>query len=80
MPNRTSRQCRDRYRNYLDPQIMNTAWKKEEDILLLEKYNIFGSKWSIIAQFFPNRTANNIKNRYNYTLKRRIYCQQTLKI
>lgn len=58
------RQCRDRYNNYLSPKVQNKKWTKEEDQILLEKYSIFGPKWSFLTRFFPNRAATNIKNHY----------------
>ena len=66
MPGRNSRQCRDRYSNYLNPVFNNCDWSKEEDKLLADKYNAYGPKWTKIREFFPKRSANNIKNRYNY--------------
>ena len=65
IPGRTQRQCRERYKTYLAPGIKKTPWTKEEDELLLRKYNELGPKWAIIATFFAGRTDNTIKNRYN---------------
>lgn len=70
MPGRTPRQCRDRYSNYLAPGFIHSEWSKEEDTLLAEKYAEIGPKWTQLRQYFPFRTANDIKNRYNYTVSR----------
>lgn len=64
MPNRTPRQCRDRWNYYLNPDVRTNEWTEEEDKLLLKKYEKYGPKWSKIAQFFDNRTDVNIKNHY----------------
>lgn len=72
MPGRTQKQCRDRYMNYLAPGFIRTEWTNEEDDLLLEKYHLYGSRWSQIRQFFPHRTSNDIKNRFNYTISRKL--------
>lgn len=64
MPNRTTRQCRERYKNYLSPEIKNGPWTKEEDDLLKEKYKEFGPKWAQISSFFKARSDVNIKNRW----------------
>ena len=70
MPNRTARQCRDRYSNYLIPGFFNGEWSKEEDELLYRKYKEYGPKWAIIKEFFKNRSPNAIKNRWNYFVSR----------
>lgn len=77
MPDRTPRQCRDRYSNYLAPGFIHSEWTKEEDNLLAEKYTLLGPKWTQIRQFFPFRTANDIKNRFNYTVSKKIELTQT---
>lgn len=66
MPGRSSRQCRDRYRNYLVPGFFNGQWTDEEDKLLFEKHNEMGHQWSKMSKFFPRRSANALKNRWNY--------------
>jgi hypothetical protein len=64
VPNRTSRQCRDRWIEYLDPTLRHGDWTEEEDQLLIEQRQLLGNKWAKIAQNFPNRTGNEIKNRW----------------
>ena len=65
MGNRSVRQCRERYLNYLAPGVVNGPWSQAEDRLLIEKHRIFGRKWTIIAKFFHNRSGANIKNRWS---------------
>jgi hypothetical protein len=65
MRDRTPRQCRERWTNYLNPAILNAPWTPDEDALLENKHRQFGSNWQVIAGFFPNRSKNNIKNRWN---------------
>ncbi|KAK8881749.1 hypothetical protein M9Y10_044385 [Tritrichomonas musculus] len=65
MPGRSTRQCRERYKNYLSPDIKNGPWTKEEDDLLKEKYNEYGPHWSSISKFFKSRSDVNIKNRWS---------------
>ena len=67
------RQCRDRYMNYLFPGFFNGQWSKKEDELLLSKYIELGPKWSKIKDFFLLRSANSIKNRWNYYVKKNLY-------
>ncbi|OHS95983.1 hypothetical protein TRFO_37846 [Tritrichomonas foetus] len=64
MPGRTPRQVRERYKNYLSPEINNGPWSRDEDALLRQKYAELGPKWSKIADFFPSRSDINVKNRW----------------
>ena len=64
MPGRSTRQVRERYKNYLSPEINNGPWSRDEDNLLRQKYNELGPKWSKIAEFFPSRSDINVKNRW----------------
>ncbi|KAJ3450903.1 transcription repressor myb5 [Anaeramoeba flamelloides] len=73
IPRRTSKQCRERWKNQLDPTIKRTPWTKEEDKILIEKHKEFGNKWSKIKDFLPGRPDNRIKNRWNSTLKKIVY-------
>ena len=66
LPGRSARQCRDRYSNYLAPEINRSSWTDEEERLLIEKHQEYGPKWSLIAQFFENRSTNCLKNHWNY--------------
>lgn len=70
-PNRSARQCRDRWKFYLCPLVNNGPWTEEEDRLLFRKYMEIGSKWAIICQNFGNRSINNVKNRW-YSVIRRV--------
>jgi hypothetical protein len=69
MPNRTARQCRERYINYLAPNINKDDWTPAEDELLLRLVQQLGHKWTLIAQIFPGRTDVHLKNRYCAYLK-----------
>ena len=69
---RTAKQCRDRYTNYLMPGIKKGEWSKEEDKLIVQLFMQYGSKWSKIKKSFPQRSANFIKNRWNYFLSKQI--------
>jgi hypothetical protein len=70
MPGRTARQCKERWANYLAPSLNTAAWTSEEDNLLLAKQREYGSRWAVIAKFFPNRTDGMVKNRFNRLLRR----------
>lgn len=65
MKKRTARQCRERYNNYLRPNLVNGPWTKEEEELLLKLYEQYGPKWSLISQSFNSRSPVNVKNHHS---------------
>jgi hypothetical protein len=64
MKNRTARQCRERYNNYLSPRITNGPWTPEEDQLLAAKFAELNNSWAKIARCFDHRSDVNVKNRW----------------
>ena len=65
MPNRSVRQCRERWNNNLSSNILKDKWSSKEDELLKQKYFEFGPKWKLLEKFFPGRTSYNIRNRWS---------------
>lgn len=72
LPGRIGKQCRERWRNHLDPSINREPWTKEEDKLLLELHTEYGNQWVRIASLMRGRSDNAIKNRWNSTLKKNL--------
>lgn len=70
MKNRNQRQCRERWKNYLSPELNNDDWSEQEDVILLAKFTEFGPKWKKISLFLKNRTANSIRNRLIKLIKK----------
>ena len=70
LPSRSSRQIRERWKNYLSPSLKHDPWSLEEDELLRRLIIQYGQQWSKIAAHFPGRTDVIIKNRW-CLLKRR---------
>ena len=68
----TARQCRERWKNYIDPKLLKTKWTSTEDNILLEKHMIYGTNWCKIKEFLPGRATNAIKNRLNYLKQNKI--------
>ena len=61
---RTSKQCRERWCNHLDPSIKRGNWTPKEDKLITRKAYELGSQWSTISRLLPGRTENAVKIRY----------------
>ena len=64
MIDRSPRQCRERYRSYLQPSLTNGPWTKEEDALLINLVKVFHNRWVFIASHFEGRSDSNVKNRW----------------
>lgn len=59
-----SRQCRERYRNYLDPKWSHECYTAEEDSLLTEQVALHGNRWALIRNAFNGRSEVSLKNRW----------------
>jgi hypothetical protein len=64
--------CCTHYWNKLDPNISEKSWSQNDVALLetvYEEYKSKGNKWVFIRNaYFPNRSANNVKNKW-YCIK-----------
>lgn len=64
MNDRTPRQCRERWKYYLAPNVENGPWTQEEDNKLIDLVAEYGSQWALISKCFNQRTGTNVKNRF----------------
>ena len=55
VPGRSAKQCRERWRNHVDPSISREPWSEEENALLLRLYEERYGKWCDISPAFPGR-------------------------
>ncbi|CAD8147135.1 unnamed protein product [Paramecium octaurelia] len=68
---RSSKQCRERWLNHLNPKISKEPWTDDEDIKLLQTVKEIGRRWSEISKIMDGRRSeNNLKNRFNSLIKR----------
>ena len=74
MPGRDSEQCNHRWNHCLKyPDTKKgsfTHFTQEEDELLMQKFQEFGTKWTTIAKYFSGRIPTSLKNRYDQMLRK----------
>jgi hypothetical protein len=71
MPGRTPRQCRDRWKCYLSPQLSNEQWSPAEDQMLIDQYSRVGPRWTAIAALMRRRSEVAVKNRWKLLHRRK---------
>uniref|UniRef100_K3X9G8 Uncharacterized protein n=1 Tax=Globisporangium ultimum (strain ATCC 200006 / CBS 805.95 / DAOM BR144) TaxID=431595 RepID=K3X9G8_GLOUD len=59
IPGRTPKQCRERWKNHLDPAINKGPYTEDEDSIILSAQERLGNKWSQIAQLLKGRTEDS---------------------
>lgn len=72
VPDRSAKQCRERWYNHVDPTIRSGEYTRDEHRTILEFHLEKGNKWSEMAVLLPGRTGNAIKNHWNGKMKKRI--------
>ena len=70
LPGRSSKSCRLRWCNQLNPTVKRGPFTPEEDSQILQAHSVHGNKWAVISRSMPGRTDNQVKNRFNSTLRR----------
>jgi len=83
-----------RSQNFLEPEMVSkletdtstylTLKLKKENLHLMKMSNLWdclkkhGPKWATISKYFPNRTADMIKNRFHSSIKRKVDISSSL--
>ncbi|KAF5457522.1 hypothetical protein F2P56_021619 [Juglans regia] len=63
--NRCRKSCRQRWLNYLRPNIKKGNFSTDEVDLMIRLHKLLGNRWSLIAGRLPGRTSNDVKNYWN---------------
>ncbi|OQS00909.1 myb-like DNA-binding protein [Achlya hypogyna] len=64
VPGRTTKQCRERWRNHLAPTINRSPFTETEIALLEYVYNKIGNRWTQVAKLLPGRAEDDIKKKW----------------
>lgn len=72
IPNRSGKQCRERYVNHLAPGIDKSPWSVIEEWALFMCMQVYGKSWAKIGSLIPGRPDNNIKNHWNSRMRRKL--------
>ena len=59
--NRKPKQCRERFLNYLDPQIIDNQWSAEDIQRLFDAQIVLGSDWQELWKLFPGKSKTPLK-------------------
>ena len=73
MKTRNSRQCKDRWCQYLSPEANQSAWTEEEEERLKQLYQKYNGKWLEIGKYFEGRALSQIRNKWKTLERRRVY-------
>lgn len=67
---RSPKQVRDRFVNYLNPDLVKRDFTKEEDLIIFNCVKKLGKKWVLISKQLNGRSSYSIRNRYNMMIGR----------
>lgn len=66
---RTSKQCRERWTNVLNPHLKRTGLDEQEQVVLYNEMRVNWSSWRVVHKKLYGRTRNMVKNFFYNSLK-----------
>ena len=63
-------QCRERWKNFLDPSLRFGAWTADEDKCLMNLHGKYGKQWKKFTAVLTGRSAQRIRRRFTSLQKR----------
>ena len=70
IPERSGKQCRERWVNALNPCVKVGEWTEEEDQTLLREFERVGAKWTEVAKSLPGRSESSVKSRFYSNMRK----------
>lgn len=72
MGTRTAKQCRERYHNFLEPDLVHTPITIDEAKIIVVMVAQYGRRWAMITKSLKGRSENAVKNWwYSYAHRQR---------
>lgn len=78
MGNRSVRQCKERYSNYLDDRVNRSEFTPEENLFILQKVDEIGKKWARISSLMNKRSEVGVKSQYKKLMRRHATIENVL--
>jgi hypothetical protein len=76
IPDRTTKQARERWRKFLDPNLINDQKLAKDQLETLKKLvGQYGKAWKYLKKYFPGFSEVKLKNSYN-SLEKKESCNK----